>query len=84
MQRPRTCQGIVRIAKHVGYGQRSFEIMTVHFPDGGASCTIADLTARLGIDLKEGDRIRIAISKLAKIAPRKRKPNKNLRSRDVP
>jgi hypothetical protein len=62
MGKPKTCTGSVLVEKH--QGDPSYEIVSVHFADGGAAVTIGDLLARLGIAAKDRDRLRIAISRL--------------------
>jgi hypothetical protein len=70
MPRAKTCTGKVLIDKRDGFG-RPFEILTVHFEDGGAAVTIADVLAKLGIAVKAKDRIRISVSVLGKARPKR-------------
>lgn len=59
----KTIDAKVMIDKRTG-----FEWLTLHFPDGGAAVTLADILARMAIVVKHGDRLRISIKRL----PRKK------------
>jgi len=65
MSKPKskTIEAKVMIDKRTG-----FDWLTLHFADGGAAITLADILDRLAIDVKHGDRLRIGIDRL----PRKR------------
>jgi hypothetical protein len=59
----KTIQGNVMIDKRTGC-----DWITLHFADGGAAVTLADILDRLEIDVKHGDRLKISIEQL----PRKK------------
>jgi hypothetical protein len=62
MPNPKNCIGTVLVDKHEG--PHPYEIVSVHFPDGGTAVTIADILSRLGLAVKAGDRLKITISRL--------------------
>jgi hypothetical protein len=47
-----------------GDGDRPYEILSLHHADGGASVTIGDIVARVGLKLKDRDRIKITIARM--------------------
>jgi hypothetical protein len=61
-RKPKTCTGTVLIDKRKG--PPAFEILTLHLLDGGAVCTIGDVVDRLGMTVKDYDRLRITVSVL--------------------
>jgi hypothetical protein len=62
-KRPASCTGKVLIDKRTGHNQKPFELVTIHFPDGTAVCTIADVAAKLGIALADGDQVTLTLAK---------------------
>jgi hypothetical protein len=40
-----------------------FELLSIHFDDGGTAMTVHDIADRLGMTLKTGDWLTIALSK---------------------
>jgi len=54
-------------------GGAPFELLSLHFADGGTAMTIHDIAERLGITLESGDRLAITLSKASKGTPAKAK-----------
>ncbi len=50
------------IDKHEG--PHPYQILTVHFADGGAAVTVGDVLDRLGIVAKARDRLKITVRRL--------------------
>jgi hypothetical protein len=48
-----------------------FELLSIHFDDGGSAMTIHHVAERLGIALKTGDRLTITLSKTQAKAKRR-------------
>jgi hypothetical protein len=61
MPQTKRCTGVVQIDRRETYG-RPYELMTIHLADGAMVCTVADVLAKLGIDVKDGDEIIIGVS----------------------
>jgi hypothetical protein len=71
MSKAKSCAGTVLVDRHPG--PPAYEILSVHFPDGGTAVTIGDILARLGIAVKDRDRVKITVSRLPAGSGRKRK-----------
>jgi hypothetical protein len=71
MNKAKTCAGTILVDRHPG--PPSYEILSVHFPDGGIAVTIGDILARLGITVKDRDRVKITVSRLPAASGRTRK-----------
>lgn len=69
-RKPHTCTGNVLVERR--QGPPAYEIVSLHFPDGGAAVTIADILDRLGIAVKDRDRIKITVARLPAGPKRKR------------
>jgi hypothetical protein len=70
MNKAKSCAGTVLVDRHLG--PPVYEIVSVHFPDGGAAVTIGDILARLAIAVKDRDKVKITVNRLPD-RPRKRK-----------
>ena len=71
MSKAKTCAATVLVERHPG--PPAFEILSLHFPDGGTAVTIGDILARLGIAVKDRDRVKITASRLPAESGRQRK-----------
>ena len=56
---PNTIDAAVMIDKRAG-----LDWTTLHFADGGAAVTLADLFDRMGIPVQHGDRLKITVKRL--------------------
>jgi hypothetical protein len=65
--------GRVQVDQRSPGGKQPFEYLTVQLPDGGAVLTLADVAAKLGIELKSGDRLRISMTRTPAMTARRRK-----------
>jgi hypothetical protein len=70
------CSGTIQIEKRDTYGH-PFELLTVHFADGGSAITVADILARLGIQSRTGDTL--AISLTVTSPPKRTRPKRRTR-----
>jgi hypothetical protein len=70
MSEVKSCAGTILVDRHLG--PPAYEILSVHFPDGGAATTIGDILVRLGIIVKDRDRVKITVTRLPPASGRKR------------
>lgn len=66
-----TCTGTVLIEKHTD--PPAYEIVSLHFADGGTAVTIADILFRLGLAVNDQDRLKITVGMLPAKRSRKRR-----------